>query len=390
MNKVMRGHVERGEVAGVVTLLCRQDEIHVEAIGARDLASGAPMQRDTLFRIASMNKPVTAAAAMILVEEGKLGLDEPVDRWLPELANRQVLRSIESPLDDTVPASRPISLRDLLTLRLGLGAVMAPRGTYPIQKAMAEARIAPAFDPIPYPPDEFMRCVGELPLIHQPGERWMYHTGFEILGVLVARAAGMPFEDFLVERIFAPLGMKDTAFSVPEANLDRLAACYRLDAETGTLVVHDEAGRGPWSCPPVFAGGGGQGGGLVTTADDYLAFSRMMLRSGSHGSGRILLRESVEAMTTDQLTPAQKAASPFYPGFWDSNGWGFGVSVMTGPDEFSTVPGRYGWAGGAGTTFFVDPHEDMVAILLIQRLMTSPVSGQIATDFSKLAYQAIT
>lgn len=392
--EVMRGYVERGEVAGVVTLLSRHDEVHVEAIGARDLASGAPMRRDTLFRIASMTKPITAAAAMMLIEEGRLALDEPVDRWLPEMANRRVLRSIESPLDDTVPARRPITVRDLMTLRAGLGAVMARPDTYPIQRAMVEARIAPGFGPIPHTPDEFMRRIGALPLIHQPGERWLYHTGSEILGVLIARVTGMGLEEFLAGRIFEPLGMKDTGFSVPEARLDRLATCYqtdtKADAKTGSLVVMDETQRGPWSRPPAFPAGGGQGGGLLTTADDYFAFARMMLRHGSHGAGRILSRESVEAMTTDQVTPEQKAASPFYRGFWDQRGWGFGVSVTIGPDEFSAVPGRYGWMGGAGTMFFVDPHEDMVAILLLQRLMTGPASDRIVAEFSRLAYQAIT
>jgi CubicO group peptidase (beta-lactamase class C family) len=389
MAEVMRGHVERGEVAGVVTLLSRHDEVHVEAMGAMDLVSAAPMRRDTLFRIASMTKPITAVAAMILVEEGKLGLDDPVDRWLPELANRKVLRHLESALDDTVPAQRPITVRDLLTFRAGLGAVMAPPGTYPIQTAMAEARVAPGYDPIPFPPDEFMRRLARLPLIHQPGERWLYHTGSEILGVLIARASGMRLEDFLSQRIFAPLGMKDTAFSVPQAKLDRLATCYRIDDRTGRLVVWDDPRAGLWSRPPVFPAGGGQGGGLVSTADDYLAFGRLMLDLGRHRQGRLLSRRSVEAMTSDQLTPEQKALSPFYPGFWDHRGWGFGVSVVTRPDGVAAFPGRYGWTGGAGTTFFVDPHEDLVAILLIQRLMKSPVPDAIAVDFAKLAYQAI-
>jgi CubicO group peptidase (beta-lactamase class C family) len=228
--------------------------------------------------------------------------------------------------------------------------------------------------------------VGGLPLMHQPGEKWMYHTGSDILGVLIARAAGTSLGDVLQERIFAPLGMRDTEFSVPEAKLDRLATCYRIDAGTGRLVVYDEARGGRWARPPGFQSGGG---GLVSTADDFLAFGRMMLSLGRHGADRILARPTVELMTTDHLTQAQKAASFFYPGFWDNRGWGFGVSVTTRRDGVSASPGSFGWDGGFGTSWCTDPHEDMVAILLIQRLMTSPTSGDINSDFWTLAYQAL-
>jgi CubicO group peptidase (beta-lactamase class C family) len=386
MAEVMRGYVERGEIAGAVTLLCRRDEVHVEAIGARDLATAAPMRRDTIFRIASMTKPITAAAAMILVEEARLRLDEPVDRWLPELANRKVLRAIDSPLDDTVPAARPITLRDLLTFRLGLGAVMAFPDRYPIQKAMAEAGLAPGPRPMPFSPDAFMARVGSLPLMHEPGEQWMYHTGSDILGVLIARASGTSLGDFLRERIFAPLGMEDTAFSVPESKLDRLATCYQGDPSSGKLAVFDQARGGLWARPPVFESGGG---GLVSTADDYLAFARMMLRYGRYGSDRVLSRPAVEVMTADQLTPAQKAASPFSPGFWDTRGWGFGLSVITRRDGVGLSPGSFGWDGGFSTSGYCDPREEMVGILLVQRMMTSPTGFNFHRDFWTLACQAI-
>jgi CubicO group peptidase (beta-lactamase class C family) len=386
MADVMRGYVERGELAGVVTLLSRHDDLHVEAIGAQDLDTGAPMRRDTIFRIASMTKPISAAAAMILVEEGKLRLDEPVDRLLPELADRRVLRAMESPLDDTVPANRPITLRDLLTFRPGLGAIMAPPGRYPIQNALADAGLAPGPDPFPHPPDEYMNRLAGLPLMHQPGEKWMYHTGSDILGVLIARAAGMRLEDFLAERIFAPLGMADTAFSVPEEKLDRLATCYRVDPDTGRLAVFDAPRTGRWSRPPVFPAAGG---GLVSTADDYLAFARMMSNLGRHGTARILARPTVTLMSTDHVSPEQKAASPFFPGFWDNCGWGFGMAVIARRDGLGPSAGSFGWIGGFNTAGFSDPHEDMVAILLTQRLMTSPAPTDFYTDFWTLAYQAI-
>jgi CubicO group peptidase (beta-lactamase class C family) len=386
MADVMRGYVDRGEIAGAVTLLCRHDEVHVEAIGARDLATAAPMRRDTIFRIASMTKPITAAAAMILVEEAKLRLDDPVDRWLPELANRKVLRGIDSPLHDTAPARRPITLRDLLTFRLGLGAVMVFPERYPIQKAMVEAGLAPGPRPLPFSPDEFMTRVGRLPLMHQPGEQWMYHTGSDILGVLIARAAGMSLGDFLKERILGPLGMEDTAFSVPEAKLDRLATCYQGDAATSRLAVFDEARGGLWARPPIFESGGG---GLVSTADDYLAFGQMLLRYGRHGTDRILSRPAVEFMTTDQLTAEQKAASPFGQGFWETHGWGFGLSVITRRGGVGLSQGSFGWDGGFSTSGYCDPREDMVGILLVQRMMTSPSGFDFHSDFWTLAYQAI-
>jgi CubicO group peptidase (beta-lactamase class C family) len=378
----MRGYVERGDVAGVVALVSRRDEIHVETLGVQDLGSGAPLRRDAIFRIASMTKAVTAVAALILIEEARLRLDDPVDRWLPELADRKVLRAIDSPLDDTVAAHRAITTRDLLTLRLGLGAIMAPPGSYPIQRAIADAGLAPGPDPIPFSADDYMRRLGALPLAHQPGERWLYHTGYDILAVLIARVAGMRFEAFLAERIFAPLGMADTAFHVPEAKLDRLATCYRTDA-AGRLAVYDPAGGGRWSRPPVLATE------LVSTADDYLVFARMLLHKGRHGQERILARPSVALMMTDQITQAQKDASPFAPGFWERLGWGFGGAVVNRRGNIYETPGAYGWDGGFGTSFLIDPTEEMIAILMIQRMMTRPDDDAIKRDFLTLAYQAI-
>jgi CubicO group peptidase (beta-lactamase class C family) len=390
MHDVMAGHVERGAVPGLVTLVSRRGEVHVDAIGMKAAGGSDPMRRDTLFRIASVTKLVTAAAAMILVEECKLRLDEPVDRLLPELANRKVLRRLDSPLDDTVPAKRPITLRDLLTFRLGLGAVMAPPDTYPVQKAMAEAGVAPGPNLPSHGPDEMMKRFGSLPLLHQPGEKWMYHSGSDILGVLIARATGRKLEAFFRERIFEPLGMKDTGFSVPEAKLDRLATCYQTDPETGRLVIFDEARGGRFVRPPVFESGGA---GLVSTVDDFLAFGRMMLNMGTcggkHGRERILSRLSVELMTTDHITPEQKAASNFFPGFWDNRGWGFGMSVITRRDDVAAVPGRYGWDGGYGTSWYSDPKEDMVAILMTQRLWDSPSAPAVHLDFWTSVYQAI-
>src|ERR1700736_4291346 len=385
LHEVMAGFVERGEVPGLVALVSRRGEVHVEALGIKALGGSDPIQRDTIFRIASMTKPITAAAPMILVEEGRPRLDEPVDELLPELTDRRVLKRLDGPLDDTEPAKRPITLRDLLTFRLGFGIVMAPPGTYPIQAAVDDLELGqgPPHPLQPPAPDKWIRRLGTLPLMHQPGEKWMYHTGSDVLGVLIARSSGQAFDTFLQERIFEPLGMKDTAFSVPTSKLDRLATSYATNSETGVLELYDPAEGGQWSRPPAFPSGGA---GLVSTVDDYLAFARMMLNQGRHGGRRILSRPSVETMTVDHLTAAQKAVSGLIS---DNSGWGFGVAVVTRRDHVSAPVGSYGWAGGLGTSWRSDPSEDMVVILLTQASWTSLVPGRVSRDFGILAYQAI-
>jgi CubicO group peptidase (beta-lactamase class C family) len=383
MHDVMAGHVASGDIPGLVTLISRRGEIHVDVIGKMAIG-GAPMQRDTIFRIASMTKPVTAVAAMILVEECKLRLDDPVDAFLPELAGRKVLRAVDAPLDDTVPARRAITLRDLLTFRLGLGMLMVFPDRYPIQKAIAEAGFAPGPVFPSFPPDELMRRYGTLPLIYQPGERWLYNSGTDILSVLIARVAGVTFANFLEDRIFVPLGMKDTGFHVPETGRGRFATAYARDPETGKLKVFDDPATGKWAKPPVFENGSA---GLVSTADDFNAFAQMMLNGGRLGSERILSRPSVELMTADHLTPAQKQGSELF--FGDVKGWGFGLSVYTGRDDLCSVPGRFGWFGGYGTSWYSDPQESFTGILLTQRMMESPQPPRVMTDFWTSAYQAI-
>jgi CubicO group peptidase (beta-lactamase class C family) len=386
MQDVMAGHVDRGVMPGVVTLVSRRGEVRVDAIGTKAFGDSDPMRRDTIFRVASVTKPIVAAAAMILVEECALRLDEPVDQWLPELANRRVLRAIDSPLDDTLPANRPITLRDLLTFRLGIGAIMVFPPRYPIQQAMAEAGVGPGPALPAHTPDELMKRFGSLPLVHQPGEGWLYDSGSDILGVLISRATGTSLEAFLRERIFAPLGMNDTSFSVPESKLDRLATCYWTDPETETLEVFDGVDDSRWASPPVFESGAG---GLVSTVDDLLAFGEMMLKGGKYGSERILSRRSVEVMTTDQITPEQKVVSSFFPGFWDSHGWGFGVSIVTRRDDLAATPGRYGWDGGYGTSWYVDPEEELIGILMTQRLWDASGAPVVLLDFWTSVYGAI-
>jgi CubicO group peptidase (beta-lactamase class C family) len=384
MHGVMAAHVEAGEMPGMVTLVSRRGETHVDAIGMQAFDGHEPMRRDTIFRIASLTKPVTAAAAMILVEECKLRLDDPIDRWLPELADRKVLRTIDASLDDTIPAQRAITLRDLLTFRLGQGAIMVYPERYPIQKAMVEAGVAPGPTLPSFGPDELMQRYGRLPLVYQPGERWLYNSGSDILGVLIARTTGKPLEAFLRERLFEPLGMTDTAFSVPEHKLDRLATAYWRDHATQELSRFDAARSGRFAAPPLFESGSG---GLVSTVDDFNAFAQMMLNGGRLGSERILSRPSVELMTTNQITSEQKLGSEIF--FGDNRGWGMGLSVFTKRDDLYNVPGRFGWDGGYGTSWYSDPREQLTGILLTQRLMESPEPPRVFVDFWTSAYQAI-
>ena len=364
MRGILARHVESGEVPGLAGLVARRGEVHVETLGALSIG-GRPIARDSIFRIASMTKPVTAVAAMILVEDGLLRLDEPVDRLLPELANRRVLKDVEGPLDATVPAHRPITVRDLLTFRLGFGYLFTPE-LYPIHRAIAEQGMAPG-PPLPShrpPPDEYMRRLGALPLMYQPGERWLYNTGAEILSVLVARASGRPFDAFLQERLFDPLAMKDTGFVVSPASLDRLTTSYMRNPQTGALDVFDAAEASDWNRPPEFPNGAA---GLVSTVDDYLAFAQMLMSRGRQGKTRILSRLSVELMTTDQLTAEQKATSGFGPGFFADHGWGFGLYVVTERTGLASV-GSYGWNGGLGSMWESDPREEMITILLTSKL----------------------
>lgn len=383
MREVMAGYVERGEVPGLVLAVSRRGKAVVEPIGATDL-DGTPIRGDTIFRISSLTKPITAAAAMMCVEECKLRLDEPVDRLLPELADRVVLRSLDGPLDDTVPASRPITVRDLLTFVWGFGMVLAPPGTYPIQQAMDELQLGQGAPnpPVPPPPDEWIRRLGTLPLMQQPGAGWMYHTGSDVLGVLIARATGQPFDEFLRERIFEPLKMADTGFSVPTASLSRLATGY----DDNGVDVYDSVAESKWRQPPAFPSAGG---GLVSTVQDYLAFGEMMLRQGTYDGGRLLSRPSVEVMTTDQLTPGQKQASGPFAGYFANHGWGLGMSVVTSRDGLGEPVGRFGWNGGLGSVWYADPSEDMVTILMTGSAKFVLHIPNIYRDFWTLAYQAI-
>jgi CubicO group peptidase (beta-lactamase class C family) len=321
---------------------------------------------------------------MMLVEDGRLRLDEPVDRLLPELADRRVLKQVDGPLDETVPANRPILVEDLLTFRLGFGTIIEPTfdPPFPINKAVHELQLVlGAPDPrTPHDPDEWIKRFGSLPLMYQPGERWQYNVGTLVLGVLVARAAGQPLGDFFRARIFEPLGMTETGFWLPADYTRRLPSFYMTDFQTGKMELRTVSTPSEWTSPPAFPSGSG---GLLSTADDFLSFARLLLAKGVHRGERLLSEESVELMTTNQLTPAEISGGGMILG---GRGWGLGMAVAVEPDEVSTVPGRYGWDGGYGTTWFNDPHHGLVAMALTQ---TGDFLWNGATDeFARLAIEA--
>ena len=386
LHAALQRHVDSGNVPGVVALVYHAGREHVETIGVMGFGSDLPMGRDTIFRLASTTKPVMAVGAMTLVEECRLRLDDAVDTWLPELSNRRVLRTIDSRLDDTVPAKRAITLRDLLTFRSGYGEVGFISPMCPLQQAVTEARLPLTEWPFPGTDDEFMKRLEALPLAYQPGEQWLYHMSAEILGVLVSRVSGMELGAFLRDRIFEPLGMKDTGFLVPAAERGRLPTCYGADMTTGNLIVIEEAGSGYATRASTFESGAG---GLVSTVDDLLAFGHAMLPGGAAGGARVLSRPTIELMTMDHLTREQKLASPFFEHFWETRGWGLGMSVVTARNDLAEVPGRFGWDGAFGTSWYVDPNEGLIGILLTQRRPDRLALPPIALDFWTSAYQLI-
>jgi CubicO group peptidase (beta-lactamase class C family) len=380
-------HVDRGTVPGLAALVARGTDVQVEVLGLPALGAATPLRRDAIFRIASLSKPIAGAAAMVLVEDGTLSLDAPVAGLLPELAAPRVLRSLDGPLDDTVPAERAITVEDLLTFRLGFGTIMAPAGTYPIQEAEAELglmTLGPPWPPPSFGSDEWMARFSTLPLLHQPGAEWRYNTGAQVLGVLLERASGQPLEEFLTARVFEPLGMVDTSFWVPPEKQDRLTTAYFPD-ESGALQVLDLPTGWWWSDPPAM---GNLAGMLVSTLDDLWAFVSMLLAGGVTRDGaRLLSTTSVHAMTSDHLTASQRASAPVF--FGESGGWGYCMAAPGPVTGEPPVPWGFGWNGGTGTTWFSDPARGLTTILLTQRAMTSPEPPALFVDFWDAAYGAM-
>lgn len=374
----LRRHVAEGQPPGLVAFVARGDRTRILPVGAMSLG-GPPVATDTIFRIASMTKPLTAVAAMMLVEEGKLKLGEPIGRLGPELTKLRVLKDIDGPLDQTIPAARDITLEDVMSFRLGWGVLFDDN---PIMRAAAEI---PGFGmPNPASPhtdDTFMAALGKLPLMAQPGERWLYTLGANVLGVLVARASGQSLPQFLRTRLIEPLGMSDTDFHVPTDKAERLITGYMNE---GGKLVPFEPWNGLYGEPPAFPAGDS---GMVSTAVDYGAFARFMFSGLAPDGKRLLSEASIRAMTTNRLTPAQIADGEMILG--KGRGWGLGLGVQVAPSPYGLQPGAYGWDGGFGTSWFNDPARNLTAVLLTQRVFDSPDPPAVHQDFVRDAYGAV-
>lgn len=372
----MARHVSAGETGGIVWLAERDGEVVTGAAGVLTRGQPAPVRHDSLFRIASVTKPLTAIAALVLVEECRLRLDDPVDELLPELADRRVLVDPRGPMDgETVPATRSITVHDVLTNRLGTGMDFTAPWPQPLLEALDALGLA-AGPPDPQlgpKPDDWLRNLGTLPLLYQPGERWLYNIGSDILGILITRAADQPFERFLRERVLDPLGMHDTAFSIAELVErdrpqpdERLGTSYSVDPATGARAVYDPP-DGRWAEPPVFPSGAA---GLLSTVDDLAAFGRMLLAEGLRPDGsRLVSRAAVAAMTTDHLDVAGGGVATDAA---STMGWGFGVGVQVRRTGLSRSVGSYGWDGGLGSSWANDPAEHLVGVVLSTDMFTGP------------------
>lgn len=373
--------VDAGLLSGAVSLVWHRGEVlQVNEIGCRDIESDLPMQRDTIFRIASMTKPVTVAAAMAMIEEGKLALSDPVSRWLPEMADMRVLIDQAGPLDNTVPAQRPITIEDLMTHRSGLAYVFSVTG--PISRAYAKVSLR-------QDQDHWLAEVAALPLVHQPGERLTYSQSTEVLGIILSRVEGKSLHDVLTERIFEPLGMFDTGFYVAPEKRGRTATMYRLDPDDPDKSLrHDAMGPIPVREPQFCQGGAG----LASTADDYLRFARMLLAGGTLDGVRVLSPDSVSAMRTDRLTEEQKQHPFLGMPFWIGRGFGLNLSVVTDPAKSTRLfgpagRGTFSWPGAYGTWWQADPENDLILIYLIQNYpdLTSAAAAVAGnTDLARL------
>ncbi|NGO76266.1 beta-lactamase family protein [Streptomyces sp. YC504] len=374
LHTLLQRYVDEGAVPGAVALIAHGGRVEVQAAGTAGVGSSTPMARDTIFRIASITKPIVAAAVLMLIEDGRIGLDDPVAPWLPELEKPRVVRTPDAPVDDTVPAVRPITVRHLLDFTAGYG----------FTSDFSKPALAPLFTELKQGPprpqevaatDEWMAALARVPLLHQPGDTWLYNTCSELQGVLIARVSGRSLGDFLAERIFEPLGMQDTGFSVPATELDRFTSHYRNNPDGGGLELVD-APDGQWSSEPAFLSGAG---GLVSTVDDWHAFARMMLAEGTSDAGhRLLSPDSVRAMVTDQLTEAQRVGSDL---FLEGQGWGYGAGVDLAAAHPWNAPGRYGWVGGTGTSAHLHPATGAVGILLTQVELGGPTPPTLLEEF---------
>lgn len=365
LERLLQDQVDAGTLPGAVAVHHRREGTETVAVGAQDLDTRTPMSPQTLFFWDSLGKPLTAALALIHVADGQLDLDAPIEQWLPELADPQVLADPNGPLTETVAAHRPVTVEDLLTLRGGLGFTSDFES--PFTAALVE-QLQAGPDPCPLDRDEFLASAGRLPLAHQPGQGWTYNTGSTLLGMLLERLTGQPLDVLMAERLLDPLGIADTMWWVPPAELPRFASRYASTGDAAEPLQRTDPADGLFARPQSFPDGAG---GLIGTAGDWLTFGAMLLASGRHQGRQILPAELVASMMSDHLTEAQRRQAGIFldPG----EGWGYGGSVR--------ADGSYGWAGGAGTTARVDPRRGEVTILLTQVGLDGPQGAPHLTSF---------
>lgn len=356
--QILDDHIARGTAPGIIGVLGAPG-------GAIEIVTAGDLPADAIVRIQSMTKPILAVAALRLVQEGRLGLDDPVERWLPELADRRVLRSPDAALDDVEPATTPITVRHLLTNTSGYGVQVVAS---PLAQAMIANRTAAGQEPVAMGAQEWLDALAALPLAFEPGTGWRYHHSFGILGILLSRVVDGSLEEHLRRDLFGPLGMVDTGYTVPVDQAHRLPAAYRH--EDGALVEVEPAAGGFSVAPAPFDLSHSE---LVSTAADYAAFVGMLAAGGRHDGDVIVDPELLALMRSDQVPSSAKTDDSFFPGFWEGTGWGFGVAVQTAGEN----AGRYGWSGGQGTDFWIDP-DGSFGIVLTQVEIGPEIMGLLA------------
>jgi CubicO group peptidase (beta-lactamase class C family) len=363
--------VASGDIPGVVCLVWRGGKLlQVEAAGLRDIEKKLPVERKTIFRIASMSKPITSVIALKLMEQGVMRLEDPITKWAPEFAQMRVLRRPGGGLEDTYPAPRAITIEDLMTHRSGLSYGFTAKG--PLAQAL-EARFGLKLESW-RSSDEWMSVLASLPLSYPPGERFNYGHSTDVLGFIVGRAAGSSLREAMQELLFKPLGMVDTDFWIPPEKRGQAAVLYATSAP-GSFTPMALDGFLNESPPVITAGGQG----LVSTADDYLTFARMLLEGGAVDGKRILSQESVRLMTTNRLTPAQRRDIQFGIPFFMAQGFGLGVSVVDDPERNAWMGmgsrGSFGWPGLFGGWWQVDPQRQTVMLWLQQTMPPQVPAG---------------
>lgn len=353
--------VNADSLPGAVGIIARGDDVEIACAGTQEVGGDVPMTPDSIFRLASLTKPIVAATALTLIQDGLMTFDDPVIRWVPELSEPVVLRTPASAVDDVVPVTRRVTVEDLLSSRCGWGWP----SDFSLPGVEALAGVQRDGRPQSFPAaDQWLAELARVPMLHQPGAGWLYDTSYTLLGILITRVTDQPLRDVIAERICQPLGMTDTTFVVPREKLDRFTTAY-APTESGGLVVTDET-SGEWSRQPALEIGNG---GLAGTAGDWLRFAQMLDAAGRFGGRQVLAPELVQAMTSDQLDADQRNMGQL---FLDGQGWGYGGSVDIDHSDAWTIPGRYGWVGGTGTTGHLIPSTRTVAILLTQVDMTGP------------------